>query len=376
MPIFRSVRRPIIQIMGMLTAGVLFGLLPAFARAQNAARPGPWTIELYGGASSASGSSSGTPIATFPAGTPFTLASGQPSRAVSSWYFGDGAALLNQVLAQFAAGSGTTFARLAPLDAALRAGGGSQQSGGAFGLRVGRALTPKLTVEFNVERGMAGLGLSDAMKTALRDGSDSFKDAFQGLLNTAPVTNLAVSSTLTMSDKPTQQTRLAGAVKWTVLSRSRIEAYVTGGGGLIRNSGENPQAILNGRYTFRLFGTFIMDETDRVVVTVTQPKSSVMGLVGGGVTYDLSSSAGLRVDVRLLMNSTKEVTTLTAAPNVTAASPSQVLPTSAGISPGIQFSTQTGVRSTLSGANQSLTLFTSSGLNKQIAFTLGIFKRF
>jgi hypothetical protein len=371
----RYARRLLIVAFGTLSA-VGIGLVPASAEAQNAARPGKWTIELYGGGSSASGSTTGTPIDDFPAGTPFTLVSGAPSRAVSSWFFGDGAALLNQVLTQFAAEAGTTFPRILPLDDALKADGGKLPGGAMFGVRLGRVLTPTLSLEVSVERSLAKMGLSDSLMQGLDAASESFKSAFEALLGSAPAANVAVTSSVTTRDASTVQTRIAAAVKWTVSSGSRIEAYLTGGGGLIRNSGEAPQAILNGRYTFRFFDLFPMDELDRVVITVTPQKSSAMGLVGGGVTYDLSPSSGLRADVRLLLNSAKNETTMTAAPGLVASTPGQVMPTASGISPGIQFSTQPGERSTLSGPNANLTLFTGSGLSKQISFTLGIFKRF
>ncbi|HUR22175.1 MAG TPA: hypothetical protein VMZ90_15270, partial [Vicinamibacterales bacterium] len=79
----RNARQSVIRFFGTLSALSIISLLPASAEAQNAAQPRKWTIELYGGGSSASASTSGTPIASFPVGTPFTIASGQPSRAVS-----------------------------------------------------------------------------------------------------------------------------------------------------------------------------------------------------------------------------------------------------------------------------------------------------
>jgi hypothetical protein len=272
--------------------------------------------------------------------------------------------------------AGTTFPRILPLDDALKADGGKLPGGAMFGVRLGRVLTPTLSLEVSVERSLAKMGLSDSLMQGLDAASESFKSAFEALLGSAPAANVAVTSSVTTRDASTVQTRIAAAVKWTVSSGSRIEAYLTGGGGLIRNSGEAPQAILNGRYTFRFFDLFPMDELDRVVITVTPQKSSAMGLVGGGVTYDLSPSSGLRADVRLLLNSAKNETTMTAAPGLVASTPGQVMPTASGISPGIQFSTQPGERSTLSGPNANLTLFTGSGLSKQISFTLGIFKRF
>ncbi len=372
----RFVRRPATRVCARLAAVALIGLWPAAAQAQNAARPDKWTIELYGGGSSSSSSSSGGATPTFAPGTPFTTEAGQPSRAVSSWYFGDGAALLNQVQARFAAINGTPFPEITPLDSAFGGGGASRKSGGAFGIRVGRALTSKLSLEFSAERSLAKLGLTSALQDALEASRASFEDAFRALLSTAPVTNLTVSSQLTTPARANSQTRVAGAVKWTVLSGRKLEAYLTAGGGVMLNSGEGPQAVLNGRYTFRLFGAFVMDETDRVVVSVTQPKNNAMGLVGGGFTYDLSARTGIRADVRLLVNSTKEVTKLTAAPAVATATASTTGVLPSVTNPGIQFSTQPNVRSTLSGPNLNLTLFEGSGTNRQVAVTIGVFRRF
>ena len=371
----RNVRN-LIRSLGTLAAFALIVLLPAPAEAQSAVQQGKLTIELYGGGSVASGSSSGTPIAGFPVGTPFTLASGQPSRAVSSWFFGDGALLLNQVLAQFATNAATTFPRIASLDDALRSGGGKQGSGALFGLRVGGAVTEKISLEFGIERGLAKMELSDAFSNALQEASDTFEESFTALLSTAPLTNLSVNSTVTSRDSSSAQTRFSAALKWTVYGGGRLQAYLAGGGGVIINSGDAPQSVLNGRYTFRFFGQFPMDESDRVVVTLDQKKTNPMGLVGAGFTYDLSSSSGLRADVRLLLSSMKDRVTMTTAPGVVAGTPTQVLTTAANINPGLQFSTQSGVRSSLSGPNENLTIFTGSGLSKQIAFSLGIFKRF
>lgn len=371
----RTARKFVTRSLGTLTAFASIILMPALAEAQNAAQ-GKWSIELFGGGSMASGSTSGTPIASFAPGTPFTLASGQPSRAVSSWFYGDGALLLNQVLAQFQANAGTTFPRIASLDDALRSGGGKQGSGALFGLRLGRALSDKVSIEFSVERGLAKMELSNELSDALQEASETFEQSFTALLSTAPQTNLSVNATVTTRDSSSAQMRVAGALKWTVYSGSRLQAYLSGGGGLIMNSGDAPQAVLNGRYTFRFFGAFPMDESDRVVVTLNQKKNNPMGLVGAGFTFGLSSSSGLRADARLLLSSTKDTVTMTAAPGVVAGSPQQVLTTAPNIIPGLQFSTMAGVRSTLSGPNENLTIFTGSGLSKQLAVSLGIFKRF
>ena len=371
-----ATRLSIIRSVATLTVASVLGLMPALAAAQNAARSGKWTIELYGGGSTSSSSSKGSGLEAFEPGVVFAAESGQPSRAVSSWYFGDGALLLNQALTQLAIADGITLPRIVPLDAALLAPGGNPGSGGLFGLRLGKALSSKLTIEFSVEKSLARLELSDGLKNGLKASSESFEAAFKGLLATAPVPPLTVtvSSTLTMPGASKSNMRIAGAARWTVFGGNRLEAYVTGGGGVLLNGGDGPSAILNGRYTFRYFGLFLMNETDRVVVSVSSKKTSLMGLVGGGVTYDWSQSTGLRADVQLQLNSSRDVTSLTAAPAITIAAPTNVMTTVP--SPSLQFSTLPNIRSSLSGPNQNLTLFTSSGVSRRISFTLGIFKRF
>lgn len=133
---------------------------------------------------------------------------------------------------------------------------------------------------------------------------------------------------------------------------------------------------LVGKYVFSLFGLFPMDETDRVVFRIAEPRRTVTGLLGGSLTYDLTGRSGLRIEARLHLSSNNVETTLTTAPVVVTSSPGSVLPTSATTSPGLQFSAQSGVRSTLSGPAASLTLSTSSGFNRQASVTIGLFRRF
>ena len=68
---------------------------PAAPRAPLTGRK--WEIEGHGGGAFGSLSTAGTPIAAFPVGAPFTSLGGLSSRYASTWYFGDGAALINQI---------------------------------------------------------------------------------------------------------------------------------------------------------------------------------------------------------------------------------------------------------------------------------------
>src|SRR5688572_3578875 len=79
----------------MISCAGLLVLQAAPASAQNAPK---WEIEFHAGGLVTNNPTDGT-TALPPAGAAFTTAGARPSRRVSSWYFGDGAALLNEVLA-------------------------------------------------------------------------------------------------------------------------------------------------------------------------------------------------------------------------------------------------------------------------------------
>jgi hypothetical protein len=364
-------RLPLTLCLGTL----VFAALPESSSAQSTSQPASrWSIEFYAGTASSSEATTGTAGPAFPVGTPFTTTSGGASRVHSSWLFGDGATLLNQVLGQFAIINGTTFSRLVPLDTAVTSSSTRRRGGATFGLRLSRHLSPRLTLDANVERSQGSLVLSDSAETAFAATRDSFKAAFEGLLATAPITALSVASTMTVNEGSAAQTRAGAAVRWTLVSGSRASVYATAGGGVLLHGGRDFQAVFNGSHSFRLFGAFPMSETDRVVVSVKKPSSAVLGLVGGGVTYDFSSRLGLRVDVQLSVSPNSDVTTVSGSPNVGTLTPTGVLPSVT--SPGLQFSSTPGVPSSLSGAATTYTTFTGSGLNRQVSFTVGIVRRF
>lgn len=371
-PVSRRARR-CLRLAAWASALIVTGI-PAVAFAQTPAPASRWTIEVYGGAASNAESSGGTTGAAFPAGTPFTTAAGTPSRIHTSWYFGDGTKLLDQVLTQFATLNGTTFTRIVPLDSAVMAAATRRNSGAAFGLRVSRHLSARLALELSAQRSQGSLDFSGSATNALETTRDSFQAAFQGLLATAPVTNLSVASTLSVRQGSSSQTRVTAAARWTVVSGARTSVYATAGGGLVRNGGSDLQAVFNGSYAFRLFGAFPMSETDRAVVTVASPSNALVGLVGGGITYDLSSRVGLRADVRVSLSPNSDITTVSGSPSVGTLTPAGILPSVT--TPGIQFSSTAGVSSSLSGASATHTTFSASGMNRQVSFTVGIFRRF
>jgi hypothetical protein len=363
------------RISSLMTSALLLAGIPTIAQAQpNTPAQGKWTVELFGGGTAGSESKKGTAIDEFPFGTPFTAESGSQSRAVPSWYFGDGSTLLNEVLAEFSRIDSTPFDRILPLDPLLTTSGTTRAKAGAYGVRVGRVIVPRLVLETMLVRSHDGLELTDAMRSGIENTSRSFTAAFQGLLNTAPVTNISVGSSVAIRNRSRARTRIASTLNWTLMTGRRFSAHVTGGGGVLINSGDGPEVDVTGTYSFRTFDVLPVSETDHVRVRFQQRKNNLMGVIGGGAVYNLSARSGVRADIQMTFNSSKVTTLVTGTPTVARLTPAGVLPSTT--SPAIQFSTLPGIRSSLSGAETTLTTFTGSGVSRQVSFTVGVFRRF
>src|SRR5439155_18528990 len=106
-----------------------------------------WEVEFYGSASLPHVPTSGTVGLPAP-GVPFATLSGRPSRRVSSWYFGDGASLLNQI---YSAPSIRISERITPLDPVLAGALATPGRRAGFGFRIGRAINPRFLAQFSLE---------------------------------------------------------------------------------------------------------------------------------------------------------------------------------------------------------------------------------
>lgn len=366
--------RKLKRFAGLAVCACAACILPASASAQAAApRKAKWAIELYAGSTSVVGTQGGAAGTGFPAGATFTTVAGRPSRVVPSWFFGDGAVLLNDVLGQFATASGTTFARLSPLDAALQSGGSSQRGGVTFGARLSRDITNKLAIEISADRRVSGLAFNSGMTDSLNTTKDSFKSAFDGLLATLPATNLNVTSTLSTSEPSGSQMQFGAALNLRVAERGKLGVHLTAGGGVLTSGGES-QATLTGTYTFRLLSTYTIAETDKAVVTIAPEKTAALGFGGGGLTWALSPRVALKADVRMSFVAARAATTVRGTPSAGSQSPTAAVPSLT--TPSIQFSSQPGVTTTLSGLSSDITTFRASGWSRQVAATIAIVRRF
>jgi hypothetical protein len=350
--------------------------LPALAQAPAPATPKKWTFELYGGGVQETQSSAGSPIAQFPIGATFLAESGFDSRLHQSWRFGDGAALFNQVATQFTQIAGRPFTMITPMDDVLRAGGSRQGARAAFGLRLGRAISPTLSLELLVERGNGGLTAGDAALATLAAANASFDAAFRELLATAPVTSVQVDSAVTTGSSSQSQTRIIGAVSRILVQRPRWSLAGTAGAGIQMRGGDPADVRLNGRYAFSLFGSSGFSERDDVTVRFHESDGAALGLLGIMLTYDAAPTTAFRLGLRAHLTANNTTTSIMTAPQVaTASATSAFLPTNT--SPSLQFSNQTIPLSSLNPAlATTLTTFTGSGVNRQFLFTVGIVQRF
>jgi hypothetical protein len=355
-------------------AGVFLVMVACSSTATAQTRRGPWEIDVHaGGRIAATNPSGGTPLATFPVGSPIATGGGtSTTRALSSWYFGDGTELLNEANARL----GVTT-RLTPLDPVLTRALAERKEKPAIGIRVARYLTRRAAVEFAVDYAPSRLEMRDGVAAAVEESRASFVTAWTRLLETGATTNRVVTSTAAFTDGNGHDITATGAVRIHFADTGRLHPYVTGGAGASFYSGTLPSATLTGNYGFLFGDVFPVNERDIATITVRRPDRAVVGLFGGGLDYDFSSRHGLRFDVRVDVRPSKVDTIVSARPFVTMQTPAFVVST--GTLPSIQFSNSAlfARPSSLSGPDVTdSTTFTGSGAETRVRASIGYVFRF
>ncbi|MDX1385126.1 MAG: hypothetical protein R3190_15850 [Thermoanaerobaculia bacterium] len=327
-----------------------------------------WEIEGFGGGLFLTGSTAeGT--ATLPPPGPAIATSSPvfPSRRVPSWFFGDGALLLNQVNQQF-----SVTDRIVPLDGAL--GGAALNTGNGFaaGVRVRRVLTGNLWLEGAVEFYPGAVGRSDELLAAVDATRDSFAPAFEGLLSTGPFQNIAVAATSSSGGSSLEMAATA-AVQYRFGDAGSLAPYITLGGGLVTGLGDGPAVTLEGRYAFDIVGEVPIDETDRITIR-QETSTTIVGLVGGGLRRQMTERWGFSIDGRLLLGPGATSVVIDAAPSIATGTPADFV--ESFTTPSIQFSNDpsTGRESSLGPPGlDGFESFDSDRLNARIVISAGIF---
>jgi hypothetical protein len=337
-----------------------------------AAAQGPerkWEIEVHAGGMTGNQPDTGTPIGEFARGNPIPTGGGTfTSRAVSSWYFGDGSALFNQVATPI------ITARVTPLDAALRGPIARREDGAVFGARVTRHLSGRLAAEFSLDYGQSSLRLSNDAAAGIEVTRASFETAWRTFLTGFTRT---VTSNAQVESGDGHQLATSGVVRIRVGGTPRFAPFVAGGLGGIFRSGALPSATLIGNYNFSAAGAFTINETDTVTIRAVREDKSIVGILGGGFTYDVTARHGMRVDARMHVGGSPVNTVVDARPSVVmGANTVLALNTSGG---SLQFSTSPVLNrpSSLSGPTiDGLETFSGSGRSRQFTVAIGYFLRF
>lgn len=349
---------------------------PASPAAAQDARARKWEVEAHGGGMLASHPTRGSVTMPDPAAT-FTTLAGRPSRRVSSWYFGDGPPLLNDVSSALLASQ-----RITSLDPALNTSIARRSSGGAFGVRVSRAINARFTVEAAFDYSLGRLALTDTALAAIESSRGTFASAWNGLIRTGPFVQPTVSSVATIDSSRGTQIFTTGALNIALKTRGKAIPYVTVGAGVVSTRGGTPRASLAGNYQFMImFGSFApaapINESDSVTVRALTADTVFVGVVGGGVKYYVSPRWGVRADVRGHLGANKTTTVVDATPSVATGSPLGLIASSTN--PSIQFSNSatSPQRSSLSGpAISQVRTFAGRGAQSHVSLTTGVFWRF
>jgi hypothetical protein len=195
-----------------------------------------------------------------------------------------------------------------------------------------------------------------------------------------------VTSTAAVTDGSARQLTTSATVNINLITAGTVVPYVSVGLGVASITGELPRADLRGNYQFRLGTGPPIDETDSVTVTDARNRHTLVGVVGGGGKYHISSRWGLRFDVRFNIGKASANTDLDAAPAVARLTPQGR--GALGGNPSVQFSNNSTDPLTFQGvtavASSSLTApplsghrtFAGSGVATQANLTVGLFWRF
>jgi hypothetical protein len=349
-------------------AGCLAGAPAAWA--QSSANERRWEVEGYGGFMLPTRSGEGA-ASLPPPGPPIATSSPVfPSRRVPSWFFGDGASLLNLVNEQF-----DVPAAIQPLDAALGGSGLSRGNSVAGGVRVRRAVTARFAAELSVDVFPTAAEPTEELLSAVAASGDSFVAAFEGLLASGPFTSVDVQAS-TSSGGSAREIAVTGALIYPLGPAAGFSPYLTFGGGVITGAGGGAALTLEGRYRFRILGEVPIDETDRVTIR-QESRTALTGVVGAGLRRDVTDRWGVRVDGRVLIGPRTTRVVIDTDPAVAQGAPADFV--ESFTTPSIQFSNNpsTGRDSTLGGPPlQGFEAFAADGLQARILITAGVFVRF
>jgi len=312
------------------------------APAPVAAQAPRWEIEGYGGVLAGQAASAGR-LTTPAAGAPLVTSTPTfPARATSSWLFGDGADLLNGVLAEF-----SRSGRIASLDATFAPLPAARVPG--FGARLRRRLNPRVSFEVGIDVPAGAPVDTGRIAAAIDAARASFAPAFADLFASGPFSRVTAAAQVVMDEGRYRETAVTAAFNRDAGRLAALTPYFTVGAGVIASRGTLPSALITGHYAASILGEVPIDETDRVALRFSR-SVTFAAVLGGGLHRDLSARWGVRIDARVLVGPDPTRVRLDATPTFVRGTPAGFI--ESFTNPAIQFSNDpaTGRRSSLSGA--------------------------
>lgn len=349
---------------------VLFIARPAVAQTGSSPQaPKLWEAEIYGGVMSGTGPIDGTGQLP-PAGAVYTpTIAGFPStRLVSSWFFGDGAQLFNQVRAGLPPQS--QYPAIVPLDNTLQRSTMRRQSGAVFGVRLARTLTDRFAAEFTLDVNRGSLKFIDDVRPAAETTRDSIESAFRGAFGP----QATVSTSISTVEETGQELLAAVALRIALVRGRATEPYAVVGGGVASALGDSPTMELSRNLQLAFTTSNLLEELDAVTVTTHQNLGGLL-VFGGGIRRNIGGHSGVRIDARVFVIHDRTSTLVEAHPTTfPGPSAGATFRSSSGV--GILFSSTPIVTSSLSVPLETFETFTGSGFRTQISATVGYYVRF
>jgi hypothetical protein len=284
------------------------------------AQESKWELEGHGGIAFTVGSPDG--IKALPEASSFTTIGGHASKRVSSWMFGDGAVLLNQVLEQGSDLGRHPAERIVPIDSRLQSPLIQPRNGGAFGVRLGRRISSRLIAEVTADR-LPRVGATEDISNQYLKTAETFSAAWKAVLRNYPRVAFSFGQqAFAESQPPTAgQGRLlvTGTVNFEFATSRKIRPYVVGGAGIESGTGTAPSATITGSYQYDLRGLEfglggLVQENDQVELTGKLTRNKPVGVAGGGVRIPISERFGIRADARVYLSINRVETYLSTGP--------------------------------------------------------------
>jgi hypothetical protein len=320
-----------------------------------------WDVEAHGGISAIGSQNKGR------GSLPTTGAVVGGLIGVSSFYLGDGARLFNQN--QAAVGGGGPVPAIVSIDSLVLGPAIHQQGLGTLGLRVGRAINHRMSIEGTADLSVFHLSFEPAVVTGIEASRASFTPALQRALASGAVASTVTSEASVVDRRLASQFFATGALIINLREAGKAIPYVSIGAGAVFNSGDTPYATLVGKY--QLGDPAQILGTDTVILHYSLNGPTLVWTGGGGVKYLVSPKWGIRFDARAQIYKDATVSLIDVTPVTALQSTGQQFPIVT--SGALQFSAVAPLNGgTVTGA----TTYAGTGLQTHVVLTAGFFLRF